>query len=402
MGLLSRITFAHSALATETQALEQVPVEDKGRRFSVNVDSFISGNAYMTQPPLAPKISRKLALQVPAVSQASALICGTLGSLPIELIGPNNTPVPSPLLEQPERNLSPNNTMTRTYEDLLFTGRAYWRVREFGWHGYPVSVIRLDPDSVNIKSDGVVTITRAGTYGQYVETVNDSEIIVFESPSGKGVLETGARAIRTALLLDAAAARYSEGAPPLDYFTPAEGADPADDEEIIDMLTGWATARQTRSTGYVPAALEYHSGGFSPEQLQMADARQHATLEIARAFNLSPEYLGVSTTSRTYFNAQQARKELLDFSLGGLRSAVEGRLSMRDTTPRGYRVQTNLSDFMRSDDMTRIQVAAAGKSAGVLTTEEARRYFDPHAPIDVDAAEETPAPAPDPAEENAA
>jgi hypothetical protein len=70
---------------------------------------------------------------------------------------------------------------------------------------------------------------------------------------------------------------------PLAVFTPKEGVDPGSPEVIQAMLDEWDAARSRRATGYVGAALDYNAVGWSPEQLQLADARQHAVLEIARA-----------------------------------------------------------------------------------------------------------------------
>jgi hypothetical protein len=343
-----------------------------------SIDPAVFGLTSYTSPVApAPRIDRKSAMQVPAVKRSRDLIAGTLGGLPLDLVGMDGQPVVSNLFTQPEKNVPRSVTMARTFEDLLFEQVAWWRVTEFGWHTYPVWAQRLDPRTVTV-SDGKVYVE-----GKHVP---DSEIIRFDSPTD-GLLIAGARAIRTCLHLDAAAARFSEGVPPLDYFTPADGVDPAEDADVIDILNQWQTARQTRGTAYVPAALKYNTGGFSPEQLQMADARQHAVLEIARIAGLDPEALGVSTTSRTYFNAADRRKEFVDFTLGQYRQAVEDRLSMADVTPRGYTARFNLSEFMRSDDQTRMSVATSGLSADVLTDQEARRYFNPSLPVAV----ETPA-----------
>ncbi len=208
----------------------------------------------------------------------------------------------------------------------------------------------------------------------------DSELIHFESPN-EPLLVAGARAIRTALMLDDAARRYSEGAPPLDYFTPSDGVDPEDDNVVVEILDAWQTARQTRSTGYVPASLTYNTAGWNPEQLQMADARQHAVLEIARAAGVDAEDLGVSTTSRTYFNAFDRKQARIQDTLRGYMVAVEERLSMGDVTPRGYTAKTNLSDFLRSDDLTRFQSYQTGLAVGAYADKDEVRDAEGKAPL---------------------
>jgi HK97 family phage prohead protease len=202
--------------------------------------------------------------------------------------------------------------------------------------------------------------------------VPDREVIRFDSPNPP-LLRHAARAIRTALLLDATAGLYAESPQPLTVFTPRDaGVDAGSEEEIQGMLDRWEHARARRATGYVGAALNLSTVGWSPEQLQLADARQHAVLEIARATGVDPEDLGVSTTSRTYANAETRRRDLVDFTLSAYISALQDRLSMRDVLPRGYQAKVKLDAFLRSDTKTRMETYKLGLEVGAYTTEEIR------------------------------
>jgi HK97 family phage prohead protease len=332
-----------------------------------SIDPAVFGlTSYAAPTAPAARVARAAAMQVPAVKRARDLIAGSIGGLPIDLFAPTRERVVSNLFTQPEAACPRSVTMTRTVEDLLFEGIAWWRIEAFGWHGYPVKVKRVHPSLVT-EANGKRWID-----GRHVP---DAELIRFDSPNDP-LLVAGARAIRTCLALDTAAAEHAIGAPPIDYFTPAEGVDPATDDEIVAMLDGWKAARQARSTGYVPAALKYNIGGWTPEQLQMAEARQHAVLEIARVAGVDPEELGVSTTSRTYANQQDRRKAFLDFTLGGYVNAIEDRLAMGDVTPRGYYVRFNFSTFLRSDDKTRYEAYRLGLDVGAILPEEIRALED--------------------------
>lgn len=316
--------------------------------------------------PIAPaaRISRREAIQLPAVKRSRDLIAGSLGGLPLVVIDTERVTRFNDLLDQPERDRARSVTMTWTVEDLLFEGVAYWRVTERGFDGYPRWVKRVHPSRVDINDDdGTVRID-----GKLVDSAN---LIQFHSPND-ALLLAGARAIRTCLRLDAAAANYADGAPPIDFFTPADGADPADDEDVADLLGAWKTARRTRATAYVPAALKYNVGGWNPEQLQLADARQHAVLEIARVAGIDPEELGVSTTSRTYANQFDRRKAFIDFTLGGYLHAIEDRLSLGDVTKRGYLVRFDLDAFTRSDTKSRYEAYALGLQVGAIDKPEIR------------------------------
>jgi hypothetical protein len=143
----------------------------------------------------APRVSRRLAMQVPAVKRARDLICGSLGQLPLELFGPDNSAVRWPLFDQPEPDVPRSVTMTRTFEDIFFEGVAWWYVTDFGWHGYPTKIRRLDPSTVTVVQNVGVYTTRAGTTGTSVEWLPDEELIRFDSPNDP-LLVAGARAIR--------------------------------------------------------------------------------------------------------------------------------------------------------------------------------------------------------------
>lgn len=331
--------------------------------------------------PRAARIDRATAMQVPAVKRSRDLVCTSSGSLRLRLKRTEDGAYGAwSLFDQPERNVPRSVTMTRLFEDLFFEGAAWWDVVEFGFHTYPSYVERLAP--------GRVTVNNGRVYVDGRERRDAARTLIkFESPND-GLLIAGARAIRTCLMLDQAAANMADGVPPSDYFTPGEGFDPATtDAEVIDMLNAWQAARRTRSTGYVPAALDYHTGGWSPEQLQLADARQHAVLEIARVAGVDPEELGVSTTSRTYSSDWSRRKGFLDFTLGGYLLAVADRLVMPDVTPRGYEPEIDLDGFLRSDPLARYTAYKAGREAGALTPEEIRAA-EGKRPIDTPPADE--------------
>lgn len=339
--------------------------------FAVDAESFPSSvvglESYTSPTASVPRVSRKEAVQVPAVKRSRDLIAGSLGQLPLSVVRANLTVETTSWLQQPEKNVPRSVTMTRLVEDLLYEQIAWWRIVETDYRDFPARVKRLRPGQVSIDEDeGKVYVD-----GKHVP---DEQLIRFDSPND-ALLIAGARAIRQCLLLDQAAQRYAEGAPPGDYFTPADPTvDPFETPEELQtaLLDPWQTARQARSTAYIPAAVNYHSGGFNPEQLELADQRQHAVLEIARVAGIDPEELGVSTTSRTYANQYDRRKNFLDFTLGAYRAAIEDRLSMGDITPRGSVVRFDLDAFLRSDAESRYRAYELGLKVGAIAPEEIR------------------------------
>jgi phage portal protein BeeE len=315
-----------------------------------------------TSNPIAPvgKITRDSARQIPAVKRARDIIAGTLGGIPLQVIDRDNEVTSNALLDQPEYDVPRSVTLARLFEDLLYDGVAYWKRVENNYKGYPVKVQRIDPSRVSVQGDKLFIDGRQVSY---------DTIIRFDSPNGP-LLYDGARAIRTLLRLEATAANYADDPMPQGYFSPVDASDPADDDDIRKLLAAWKVARQNGSTGYVPAALEYKALQFTPDQLQMSEARQHAVLEIARLTGIDAEDLSVSTTSRTYFNGQDRRQQRISDVLGPYSLAVTDRLRMRDITPQGYEVRADFSAFLRADDKTRLENYQLAKALGLLSLED--------------------------------
>lgn len=319
---------------------------------------------------IEPRVSREEALQVTAVLRGRNLIAGTLGSLPVVTIAPDKEVVPGTYLLGGNINPDLPNpvTMAFTFEDLMFESVAWWRVTKFGWHQYPTEAERVEPNRVSVHPNGKVYID-----GKPIGS--DKEVIRFDSPNPP-LLKHAARAIRTHAKLDRTAGVYADDPLPQGMMTPAEDVDPGDDDDIEAMLDKWEVDRRRRSTAYVGAALKYQALSWSPEQLQLGDARKTAVLEIARAMGIDPEDLGVSTTSRTYQNSEQRRIDLLDFTLGTYVAAVQERLSMRDVLPRGYRAKIKFEGFLRSDTKTRMETYKVGLEVGAYDRDEIRELED--------------------------
>ena len=358
-------------LAAASQELEATAAEQFAAIGSESIPaSFFGLTSYDDPVAIASRVSRRSALQVPAIKRGRDLIPGTLGTLPLDLYGPQNTLRYSELLAQPERNTPRSVTMAKTYEDLWFEGVAWWYVTEFGDHGFPTKVKRLEPRTVDVRIDGKVYVTGAGNQGMTWEYAPDARLIRFDSPT-EAVLEAGARAIRASLTLDAAALRYADGAPMQDYFEPSDGYDP-DQDEIDQALDIWLAARRQRSTGYVPAGFSYNLNQFDAAKMQLAEARQHAVLELSRVMGVDPEDLGVSTTSRTYRNDSSRYQARVKDTLRPYMVAVEERLSMNDVCPRGYDARTRVADLLFADDKTRFEAYEIGLRVGAIGQDEIR------------------------------
>src|SRR5690606_36820925 len=152
---------------------------------------------------------------------------------------------------------------------------------------------------------------------------------------------------------------------------------PASDDEIEQLLAQWKAARKRRSTAYVPAALKYHSvDAPSRAELQLVELQRQAALYIAKELGLDSEDLGISTTSRTYQNAIDRRRDRINDVLAPFLPAITDRLSMGDLTRRGYRVTFDLDDFLKVNPTERWGMYEKALNLGVMDVAEVRARED--------------------------
>lgn len=366
------------------RAVDWFTVSD-ARPYSARFDASDDGPARPVDQVIAEmwrgsaRVTRLDALSVPAMLRGRNLIC-SISTLPLEQVGPDLQVARLPLLEQIDDAVPNVVTIAQTVEDLLFEGLSWWRITQFGADGFPMAARHLDYTSVTIQEQPGLNPAPL-PFGQdprgaqvYVDGLpaDWSELVLFSSPN-PGVLKTAGLAVRRAVALSKAAEMYANDPRATGFFTPKEGADPVDDDRIRELLADWKAARQSGSTAYVPAALDYNSVDvMSPADLQLVELQRQAALEIANALGLDPEDLGVSTTSRTYQNAVDRRRDRINDVLSPYMKAITDRLSMRDVTRRGYVVRFVLDDYLKADPATRANVQGVYLDKGVITVDEVR------------------------------
>lgn len=345
-------------------------------------------------------VSRGQAMSVPMVQRGRNLLC-SVSTLPLAQLGPDFARRRSSLLEQLDPDVANVVTMAQTVEDLVFDSVAWWRVLARDFAGFPVSVRRLDPDTVSIQPPAGRGLSPLPS-GEDLRTdgfvyvdgrpVAWRDVIRFDSPNPP-VRKAAARAIRRAILIGRLAETYANDPRPLDYFTSRDGMEPEDDDELDEFMSEWRDARKARATAYVPWMYEYNSvSSPSPADLQLAELMRAVGLELANAMGLDPEDLGISTTSRTYANNVDRRQDRVNDVLSPYMLAVSQRLSMPDVTPRGYTVVFVLDDYLRANPTDRWNMYEVQHRLGATTVAEIRvKEKEPPMPTD-ESAPAAPAP----------
>jgi len=348
-------------------------------------------------------VSREAALSVAPVRRGRNQLCA-IATLPIVQLNQSNVVQRNPLFEQIDPDVANVVTLAQTIEDLIFDAIAWWEITAVDAFDYPVHACRRDPGTVSLTPPTHRSLSplphgqdpRGASVWIDGREVSATRVIRFDSPNPGITNGGGAKAIRRWLLLDASAGMYASDPRPLDYFSPAEGAEEIKDGEVQKILARWRDARKKRSTGWIPASMKYNTvDAPTPQQMQLVELQKQATLEIANLLGLDPEDLGVSTTSRTYANAVDRRRDRLNDVLAPYMLAITQRLSMGDVTRRGHRVILDLEDYLKSNPTEQLAVHKGYHEIDVLTRDEIRHAIGrPPLPP-----EEKPAPAPDPVAE---
>jgi HK97 family phage portal protein len=280
-------------------------------------------------------INRNLAMQVPSVARSRNLICGSIGSLPLELRNrADNSYVDSPrVLHQPDPRVAGSVTYYWLAEDLLFYGIGYGLILE-QYQEFPNRIkswTRIDPTRVTpILNANSTEITGYRLDGKETPNQGVGSLIRFDGLD-EGILARGGRTIQTALELERAAYNFAKEPVPA-MALKSNGINlPA--ERITKLLESWRAARSTRSTAFLNGDIELQQFGHSPADLQMTEARQYLAAEIARLCNIPAWYVNAQTGNMTYSNVTAERRGLIDFSIKPFLTAIEDRLGMPDFIP---------------------------------------------------------------------
>ncbi len=333
----------------------------------------------------APRVSRIEALSVAAVQRGRNELC-SVATLPLRLYRGLDI-VDSPLLRQINPDVANLITISQLIEDLAFEGIAWLQVTGQDFDGYPVSARHVDVASVSLqppaRRDGPEHTPAGYTApgkpsGPYVyvdgKPVSAALMIRFDSPN-PGLLRANGRAIRRALLLDRLAAMFAENPQLREYFTDTDdpSINPMDDDEINAFLAEYQTARRLRPVGWIPSTVKRADvNAPSPVDLQLVQLQQQVTLEIANGLGVDPEDLGISTTSRTYFNAQDRAQQRINRTLAPYMAAITQRLSMGDVTRRGYEARFDTTEWLRADPTSQAAYWRQLKDMGVMDAKEIR------------------------------
>jgi len=330
-------------------------------------------------------VSRDAALTVPSIAACRNLIVGAAVQMGVYRYRAGERLEPGPLLTQPDPDSIWPATLGGTIDDILFYGRAYWRVLAFDGAssernpaGFPIRARWIPHDDVTpeVEDD-------SGAYSRLIgysvrgerDTVDPSLIVRFDS-AFPGILSTGWRTIGSALAIEAAARRFADVDLPAGVLN-NEGTELGDDE-AAEIVERFETARATHQVAFLQG-ITYERTAINPHDLQLLEARAIAATDCARLFNVPVAMIGASPSGNAsallYSNlASQLAIFVSDAVAPHLRT-IEETLSLPAVTPNGQTIAFDIQTFLRSDPQAAADYALQLYAADVISREEARAYL---------------------------
>jgi phage portal protein BeeE len=331
---------------------------------------------------IAEGVSRETALSIPAVAACRNLVVGTAVQLGVFRYRAGDALDPGWLLTRPDPSTTWPATFGGTVDDLVFTGRAFWRVLERDVEGYPTRcrwhpVRDVTPQATS--SGGSYSTLTGYVIAGVTDVVAPADVIRFDSPI-PGVLDVGGRTLATAIELDDAARRLASVELPAGTLTNT-GAQ-VSEEDGAAVVASFQAARREGGVAWLQD-VEYKRESINAEDLQLTEARANVATEVARLFNVPVAMIGASPSGNAsallYSNLSQQLAIMYASAVAPHIRTVESTLS--DVLPRGQSVAFDVQTFLRSDPAAAADYATGLLGAGIITAAEARSLLGiPSAP----------------------
>lgn len=325
-----------------------------------------------------------VALTVPAVQRAIALVAGSIAAFPLlverrdggEWKADAEHPV-AQLFELGPNEWSSNFDLVR---DVIATALTHDKgglalVNRLG-DGRIAEVIRYAPAACRVEwsTDG----REEPRFAINGATVDAADVIHLRGPFGRSPLSLAADAIGVAKALETHAGRlFQNGARPSGVI---ELPKTMGEEGLKRMKAGWASAHEGTANAGRTAILwdgaTFRPLTFSSVDAQFLEVKKEQTVEIARAFGVPPSLL-YEMGRATWGNAEQASKEWLaslELWMRPLEASMR-RALFRPDERADWRIRFDRDDFSAVDLTARATAINGLIASRTLSPNEGRDWL---------------------------
>lgn len=318
-------------------------------------------------------VSRETALSVPSVAACRNLVVGTVVQLSLYRYRQGERLEPDSLTTQPDPSTTIAATLGGSVDDLLFEGRAYWRVLDRDSEGYPrrarwVPVRDVTADTAD--TGGSYSTLHGYRIKGVKELVDPADVIRFDSPI-PGVLTVGGRTIAAALELENKARQLSTVDLPAGVLK-NEGTELGEDE-ARELVASFQESRRENGIAFLQG-VAYSREDLNAADLQLIEARANVATEVARLFGVPVAMIGASPSGNAsallYSNLSQQLAIMVSGAVAPHLRTIE--LTLTAVYPRGQSVAFDVQTFLRSDPQAAAEYATGLLAADVIDRAEAR------------------------------
>lgn len=321
------------------------PGNDLAQAISMDVFGTIADD--VTSP-----VTRDMAMRQPAVVRARGVLL-TLCRYPFVAYrgGQRLKNVPA-WLTRTDTPTSPQERLTWLMDDVYFRGRALLMVARDSYPaGQITDAVRMPPELWRDQTDGDGIQISTGP-GKWIDVERDSGTYIRFQGFQDAFLKIGAAVVRTGDgIQQGIAGRAKSPIPMLDlHITEPAGMTQPEKDALRDS---WVTARNNPNgaVAITPHNLEARVLGEVDAGF-LNEARNSQRIDVANLSHVPSALIdgSVSMASLTYSTQEGRRVEFHDYGLNLWRTVFEARLSQDDVTPKGTRLEIDLSELMQTPD----------------------------------------------------
>jgi HK97 family phage portal protein len=317
--------------------------------------------------------SRTEAMTVPTIARSLNII-QTIGSLPMYArnVATGEKVEGQPrVINQPDPRIAGSVFWSWIVSDLFFHPSAYaYATDRYADTGRIRAMERIAPERITITTNALGTeIDSYQIDGRYIDPTN---LVVFAGCS-EGLLARAGRTISAAVALENASLDFARNPAPQMVLSSNGTSLPAD---RISKIMSALRNRAKKSEVFLNADVKLETLGYDPKSLQMNEARNYVSLELARATGIPAYFVDAQQSTFTYSNALDKRRDLIDFAFRNYLTVLEQRMSFADFVPAGTEVKFDVDDFLRGNPYERAQVYEILNRIGAMSVDEIREEED--------------------------
>jgi HK97 family phage portal protein len=348
-----------------------------------NGDELVLGNqsgTYVTQDSV---------FKVNAIFSAVSLIADTISTLPLDAYirvdGERRAFRPRPeWVQKPDVDLvSKEPFYNAVIVSMLLDGNAFVRVYRDA-SGRVLNLVVLNPRDVEVVRNGIGRVMfRLQANDELLSSEQILHIVDVLKPGEiRGISRVDAlkENFGLAIALESYAARFfGQGVSMAGHIEFPGNLLP---EQARDLSASFSSQhggfRKSHKVGVLSGGAKFVSTSIENDKAQFIDSRRMAVEDVARAFNIPTNLLGLPGTN-TYSSVEQNNIAFVTHTLRPIIQKLEGAFStLLNTEPGGQFafVKFTIDGLLRGDANSRFAAYSNGLQSGWLTLNDVRRYED--------------------------